>query len=109
MSADPYTRETGEPSPFRAAMRTLNRSTRKRECRRDLRESAFDEVTVLEADDAVEAACEVEVVRRDEGGKPGLADDLDENLHHVLGSMLVEIAGRLVAEQDPRLVRQRPD
>src|SRR5216684_6777936 len=54
---------------------------------------ALDDDALLEREDAVHAAGEVEVVRGDERGEAGAADDVDERAHHVRGGMDVEIAG----------------
>src|SRR5260370_39100824 len=64
--------------------------------------SAFDQLSLLQPDDAVHAAGEVEIVGGEEGGEAGLAHDGDERGRDALGGMLGEIAGGVVAEQDAR-------
>src|SRR5690349_12291466 len=76
---------------------------------RDRLRRALDDDAVLEREDAVHAAGELEVVRGDERGEAGLAHDVDERAHHVLGGVDVEIAGRLVAQQHARAVGERAD
>jgi len=66
------------------------------------------EPAVFEGDDMVEAAGEIEIVGRDQGGEAGMADELEEGVQDALAGRVVEIAGRLVAEQDPRVVGERP-
>jgi hypothetical protein len=43
---------------------------------------------------------EIEVVGRDQGREAGMADEVEECVQHPVAGRLVEVAGRLVAEQD---------
>src|ERR1051325_9717459 len=61
-------------------------------------------LAVVQRDDAVEAAGEVEVVGRDQRGKATGADDSEQRLDHSFGGRVVEIAGRLVGQPDLRIV-----
>ena len=63
---------------------------------------------VFEGDDAVEAAGEIEVVRRDQCGEPGMTDEIEEGVEHAFAGRVVEVAARLVAEKDLRVVGERP-
>src|SRR5882757_1747056 len=63
---------------------------------------------VFEGDDAVEAAGEIEVVRRDQGGEAGMTDEIEEGVEDAVAGRVIEVAGRLVAEQDPGIVGERP-
>ena len=56
----------------------------------------------------VEAAGEIEVVGRDQGGEAGVADEVEKGVQDAFAGRVVEVAGRLVAEQDPRVVGERP-
>src|SRR6266849_4212365 len=71
--------------------------------------SAFDQLPLLQPDDAVHAAGEVEIVGGEEGGEAGLAHDGDERGRDPLGGVLVEIACGLVAEEDARLIGEGAD
>src|SRR3974377_899631 len=51
-------------------------------------------------DAPVHALGEIEVVRRDDGGKPRGLQELTQRVEDVVGGVLVEIAGRLVGKQD---------
>src|ERR1700687_5936501 len=73
------------------------------------RRSAGPELAILERDDAVEAMGEFEIVGRDQRGEALSADDLDEDRHDAGCGGVVEIAGRLVGEEDLRIVGERPD
>ena len=55
---------------------------------------------VFECDDAVEAAGEIEVVRRDQGGEAGVADEIEEGAEDTVAGRVIEIAGRLVPGQN---------
>jgi hypothetical protein len=46
---------------------------------------------VFECDDAVEAAGEIEVVRRDQCREPGMADESEEGAQNALAGRLVEV------------------
>src|SRR5437660_11461667 len=63
---------------------------------------------VFECDDAVEAAGEIEVVRRDQCGEPGMTDEIEEGAEDAVAGRVIQVAGRLVAEQDPGVVGERP-
>jgi hypothetical protein len=63
---------------------------------------------VFECDDAVEAAGEIEVVGGDQCGEARVADEIEEGVQDTLAGRVVEVAGRLVAEQDPGIVGERP-
>src|SRR5215472_5226091 len=65
------------------------------------------QLPVLEGDDAVEPAGEIEIVGRDQGREAGAADQVDECLQHAFASSVIEIAGWLVAEQDLGVVGER--
>ncbi len=56
---------------------------------------------------AVHLRGEVHVVGRDQGCETRGADDRDQGLEHVACGVRVEVAGRLVGEQQPRRVRDR--
>ena len=56
---------------------------------------------------AVHAGGEVQVVGGDQGGEAGRLDQRGEGPEHVVGGLGVEIAGRLVGEQDARAVGDR--
>jgi hypothetical protein len=71
------------------------------------RGSARPQLAVFEGDDAVEAMGEFEIVGRNEGGKALGADDLDQDRHDVRPGGVVEIAGRLVGEEDLGVVGER--
>jgi hypothetical protein len=62
---------------------------------------------VCQSDDAVEAAGEIEVVGRDQGGEAGMADELEEGVQYALAGRVVEVASRLVAEQDLGAIGER--
>ena len=46
-------------------------------------------------------------MRRDQGGKAGAADQIEKCLQHTLAGRVVEVAGRLVAEQDLGVIGER--
>jgi hypothetical protein len=48
-------------------------------------------------------------MRREERSEAGAADDVEENGGDLVGGVLVEIAGRLVAEQHARRVGESAD
>ena len=60
-----------------------------------------------DGDAAIHLRGDVEIVGGDDGGKPGRAHQLPERAEHVIGGVDVEIAGRLVGEQDARRVGDR--
>ena len=62
---------------------------------------------ILKDDDPVEAAGELEIVCRDQGGKAGTADQIEKCLQHTCPGRVVEVAARLVAEQDLGVVGER--
>ena len=45
---------------------------------------------------------------RDQGGEAGVADEIEEGVQDALAGHVIEVAGRLVAEQDPGVVGERP-
>src|SRR5947208_5038305 len=63
---------------------------------------------VFEGDDAVEAAGEFEIVGRDQRRKTLGADNPDQRVHDAGRGRVIEIAGRLVGQQDLRIIRQCP-
>src|SRR5437588_7421042 len=65
-------------------------------------EELFERIedAILERDDAVEAARQFEIVGRDQRGESAGADDPDQHLRDAGRSGVVEIAGRLVGQQD---------
>ena len=67
------------------------------------------QMSILEDDDAVEAVGEVEIVGRDQPGETAVADEVKERGEHALAGRVIEIAGRLVAEQDLGVVGERAD
>src|SRR5258708_9620891 len=66
-------------------------------------------MAVFEGDDAVHAPREREIVGGEESGKARVAHDVDQRRGYALGGVLIEIARRLVAEQDARLVGEGAD
>ena len=62
---------------------------------------------MLEGDDAIEAAGEIEIVGRDQCRETGTADQVEECLQHAFAGRLIEIAGWFVAEQDLGVVGER--
>src|SRR6266566_3425772 len=81
----------------------LSLASRARDSRRGLKSS------VLQRDDAVEAAGEFEVVGGDQRRETLRAYDLDQRVHDAGGGGVVEIAGRLVGQQNVGIVGQRAD
>src|SRR5476649_259746 len=71
--------------------------------------STRDQLPRLQGDDAVHPPCQVEIMRREQGGEAGVADDVEEDRRNLVSGVLIEIASRLVAQQDARLVGKRPD
>ena len=67
----------------------------------------FHHVSVLERHAAVHAAGELHVVGRDQRGEAGGAHELRQRVEHVVGGARVEIAGRLVGQQDARRIGDR--
>ena len=65
--------------------------------------------SVLQRDDSVEAAGQFEIMGGDQGGEALRTDDLDQRIHDARRGGVVEIAGRLVGQQDVGVVRQRAD
>ena len=55
----------------------------------------------------IHAAGEFHVVGRDEGREAGGADELRQRVEHMARGVRVEIAGRLVGEQDARGIGDR--
>jgi hypothetical protein len=55
---------------------------------------------VCQSDDAIEAAGEIEIVGRDQGREAGIADEVEEAPQHTRAGGVIEVAGRLVAEQN---------
>ncbi len=69
---------------------------------RHVGEFVLDQLAVFQPQHAVHALGQFVVVRGDDGDDAGLADELQELLEDALGGLGVEIAGRLVGEQDQR-------
>ena len=67
----------------------------------------LDDLPVPKRHAAVHARGDVHVVGRDDDGEPGGAHQLGQRVEHVLGGARVEIAGRLVGQQDARRVGDR--
>ncbi len=61
-----------------------------------------------QAQPAVHARGELGVVRRDQRRHAGVAHEAEQHVEHPAGGLRVEVAGRLVGEQQPRPVGQRP-
>ena len=68
----------------------------------------LDELAVEELDDAVGDVEHHRVVGRDDRGHALGPDDGPDEQHDPLAGLRVELAGRLVREQEPRPVGQRP-
>src|SRR5205814_8083097 len=64
---------------------------------------------VFEADDAVEAAGELQVVGGDQSGQAGMAYEVEQCAHHAVAGRVVEVAGRLVGQQDAGIVGESAD
>src|SRR6202022_2238911 len=64
--------------------------------------------SVFERDNAVETAGEIEIVGGDQRGEAGVTGELEECVQYALAGRVIEVAGRLVAEQDPGVVGERP-
>ena len=50
---------------------------------------------------------DIHIVGGDDDGEPGGAHQLRQRVEHVLGGVRVEIAGRLVGQQNPRRIGNR--
>src|SRR5690606_6557827 len=68
----------------------------------------LDEVRVANREHAVRAADDLPAVRRHHERRAMAPADVVEQREHALGGLEVEIAGRLVREDELRLVRDRP-
>jgi hypothetical protein len=64
---------------------------------------------VVQRDDAVEAVGEIEVVGGDQCREAAAANGLDQRFDDPFRRRVVEIAGRLVGQQNLRIVGQRAD
>src|SRR6516165_6354547 len=64
---------------------------------------------ILERHDAVEAVGEFEVVGSDQRGQAGMAHQVQQCAQHIVAGRVVEVAGRLVGQQDPGVVGERAD
>src|SRR5712671_6319015 len=67
------------------------------------------ESAILQRHDAVEAACEFEVVGGDQRGETGAANEVEQRIHNALAGRVIEIAGGLIAEQDLGVIGERAD
>jgi len=76
---------------------------------RDPRDTLIDglQPPVCQSDNAVEAAGEIEIVGRDQGREAGIANEVEESPQHTLAGGVIEVAGRLVTEQNFGLVGER--
>ena len=68
----------------------------------------LDEEPVHQAQGAVHAGGEVEIVGGDHGGDSGLANEAQELLEDALGRRWIEVAGWLVGQKDLGAVRHGP-
>src|SRR5690348_1981974 len=67
------------------------------------------QLSILEGNDAVETPREVEVVGGNQCRETAVADEVEESCQNPLARRVVEIAGRLVGQQDAGIVGQCPD
>ncbi len=67
----------------------------------------LDQMPVLHAHHAIHAGGEIEVVGGDQRGDPLPPDQLDQLVEYELRSIGIEIAGRLVGEDQLRRVGER--
>ena len=67
----------------------------------------LDQQAVLDAQHAVHAPRQVEVVGGDQRGHARRVDEMQQRIEHVLGGVRVEVAGRLVGKDEARGVGQR--
>src|SRR6516225_11155132 len=75
--------------------------------RRIAASSEHTQPPVCECHDAVEAAGQIEIVSRDQSRETGVADEVEERVQHALARRVIEVAGRLVAEQNLGVVGKR--
>src|ERR1700682_494698 len=64
--------------------------------------------SVFERDNAIETTGEIEIVGCDQCGEAVMTAELQEGVQDALAGRVIEVAGRLVAEQDPGVVGERP-
>ena len=74
---------------------------------REQRSRQFDDQPVADRHAAVHARGDLHVVGGDHHGQAGRADQLRERVEHVVGGVRVEIAGRLVGQQEARRIGDR--
>ena len=67
----------------------------------------LDQGAILEPDNPHHATGEIEIVRGDQGADPLLADETDKFLVNLFGGARIEISGRLVGQEQERLVGKR--
>ena len=67
----------------------------------------LDDLAVPQGHPPVHAGRQVHVVGGDDGGEAGGPHELRQRAEHMLGGVRVEIAGRLVGQQDARRVGDR--
>src|SRR5439155_4393424 len=60
------------------------------EARRIADSSDVPQSPVFERDKPVEAAGEIEIMRRDQCGEPGMADEIEERVEHAVAGRVVE-------------------
>jgi hypothetical protein len=64
---------------------------------------------LIESNDAVEAASEIEIVGGDERGETGAANEVEERIEHALAGRVIEVARWLVAEQEVGVIGEGAD
>ena len=62
---------------------------------------------IFQAQNAVHAGRQLQVVGGDERGNAGGADEMHQRVEHMRGRVRVEVAGRLVGQDEARVVGER--